>query len=62
MHDLDRLADTVDFVNGTINNISTTALTGTRLKRIRNKIDDLKVCKLFHPLTFHYHDFRNSFP
>lgn len=50
MHDLDRLADAVDFVNKTINNISTAALTGTRLKRIRKKIDDAKVCKF--PCSF----------
>ncbi|VBB28863.1 unnamed protein product [Acanthocheilonema viteae] len=48
MHDLDRLADTVDFVNETINNISTTALTGTRLKRIRKKIDDVKPIVVNH--------------
>uniref|UniRef100_A0A915PQH1 Laminin subunit alpha n=1 Tax=Setaria digitata TaxID=48799 RepID=A0A915PQH1_9BILA len=45
---LDRLGDTVDLVNGTINNISTTALTGTRLKRIRQKIDDLKTVAVNH--------------
>ncbi|VDK75274.1 unnamed protein product [Litomosoides sigmodontis] len=48
MHDLDRVADAVDFVNKTINNISTTALTGARLKRIRKKIDDAKPIAVNH--------------
>lgn len=43
MHDLDRLDANVAFVNATVGNISTTALTGTRLRRIRMKIDNLKV-------------------
>ncbi|OZC11109.1 laminin EGF-like protein [Onchocerca flexuosa] len=51
VHDLDRLADSVDFVNETINNISTTAFTGTRLKRIHKKIDDLKPIIVNHMVS-----------
>ncbi|VDM96599.1 unnamed protein product [Thelazia callipaeda] len=42
VRDLDDLYSTVAFVNGTINNISTTALAGAHLKRIRTKISDLQ--------------------
>uniref|UniRef100_A0A1I8EZU5 Uncharacterized protein n=3 Tax=Wuchereria bancrofti TaxID=6293 RepID=A0A1I8EZU5_WUCBA len=48
MHDLDKLTDAVALVNGTVNNISTTALTGARLKRIHKKINDLKPIVVNH--------------
>ncbi|KAM3726093.1 Laminin-like protein [Dirofilaria immitis] len=51
MHDLDRLTDTVYLFNGTLNNISTTALTGTRLKRTRKKIDHLKSIFVNHMVS-----------
>ncbi|VDK29540.1 unnamed protein product [Gongylonema pulchrum] len=47
-HDLDNLGGSVDLLNRTINNVSTTALTGARLKRIENNIIDLKPLAVDH--------------